>query len=134
MWYFIMSKEATMNNHRNGGKFGGKHTTFIDCALPLVDLAAKRSEVSNISPGIIKTEGNSSSGQRGVKIIDMVGGIILVVRQSRSVQEVRIYTSNIHETKFAISKEARERDMDLRFRDKPSNTSTGNHGTRPSAV
>lgn len=107
-----------MDNHRNGGKFNGNHTTFIELALPLVDLVAKRSEVSNISSGIIKNEGKSSSGSRSVKIVDVQGGLKLTVRQSRSVQEVWVYTSNIHETKFAISKEARNNGMAISFQKK----------------
>ncbi|MDP2647706.1 MAG: DUF2103 domain-containing protein [Candidatus Yanofskybacteria bacterium] len=102
-------------NHRQGGKFGGKHTTFTDLAIILVDIARKRPEVKTISAGFIQQGGSSTGGDRGVKILDMRGGLLLKIRQSRSVQEVRIFTENPHATKLAIAIGARNNNARISF-------------------
>lgn len=102
-------------NHRQGGKFGGGHTTLIDLAILLADIADARPEVTKISPGFISCGTGVGGGERSVKILDMRGGILLKVRQNRSVQEVRIITRNPHETKLAIAREARNNDVRISF-------------------
>lgn len=106
-----MSKKG----HRDGGKFGGNHTTFIPLARVLVDVAAKEKEVTNISAGFIKAGLTSVNGQRRVKITDTVGGVFLSIRDNASHQEVRIYTTDIHKTKLALSRATRNNGIHLCF-------------------
>jgi len=90
--------------HRDGGKFGGNHTTFIELAADLVDIAATRPEVSTISAGIIHGGQGVAGGDRRVKFCDTKGGILLKVRQSRSVQEVRIITTDPRATMMVLAR------------------------------
>lgn len=50
-----------------------------------------------------------------MKIGDMVGGVVLAVRQSGSVQEVRIISKDPAKTKLAIARGARDRDVPICF-------------------
>jgi hypothetical protein len=84
-------------NHRQGKKMGGKHTTVIDAALGVVDLALNMPEVSKVSVGHIKV--GIRSGKHRIKVKEMIGGVILTVRGSTSVQEIRIYGSDISKIK-----------------------------------
>lgn len=77
---------------RSGGKFGGDHTTLIDLAAELADHAAKLTYVNRISPGIIQLGQGVAGGERRVKFGNINGGILMKVRQARSVQEVRVIT------------------------------------------
>jgi len=92
--------------HRNGEKFGGNHTTFIDLAAELVDIAVSRPEVNTISAGVIQGGQGVAGGDRRVKFCDTRGGILLKVRQSRSVQEVRIITTDPRATMVALARAA----------------------------
>ena len=83
-------------NHRQGGKMGGRHTTVIDAAQQVVNLAHKMPEVTKVVAGFI-TPG-IKGGQQRIKIKEMVGGLLLVVRGSASMQEVRVYSNNIKKT------------------------------------
>ena len=101
--------------HRQGGKFGGSHTTLIPLAELLADIAAGEDEVTNVVPGFIKAGLRSVSGQRRVKITDVIGGVLLSIRDNTSHQEVRVYTTDIHKTKLALSKATRNNDVHLCF-------------------
>ncbi len=90
--------------HRDGGKFGGNHTTFIELAADLVDIAATRPEVNTISAGIIHGGQGVAGGGRRVKFVNTKGGILLKVRQSRSVQEVWLITTDPQATMFALAR------------------------------
>ncbi|OGE93054.1 MAG: hypothetical protein A3K08_01245 [Candidatus Doudnabacteria bacterium RIFCSPLOWO2_01_41_7] len=61
-------------NHRDGEKFGGNHTTLLDLAVTMVDIAAKYSEVNTISPGMLQVNPNKSGGSQRVKFAWMKGG------------------------------------------------------------
>ena len=100
-------------NHRQGGKFGGAHTTFSDLAIFLVDHAEKCEEVTCISAGFIRA--GQGGGSRGVKILDTRGGLLLRVRQSSSVQEVRIISTNPNATKLSLARYARDNDIRISF-------------------
>ncbi len=104
-----------MKNHRDGGKYGGDHTTFIDLAGELADSIHDRPEVMRISAGFIKSGAGVAGGVRKVKISDMLGGALLTCRQNRSVQEVRIFTKDALATKLAIAREARNNDVAISF-------------------
>lgn len=84
-------------NHRSGGKMGGRHTTLIDAAEPIVDMVQKRPEVKKIVAGFI-VQGRSG-GQRRIKLKEMDGVLQLSIRGNSSLQDVWVYSDNIEETK-----------------------------------
>lgn len=90
--------------HRNGKKFGGEHTTYIELAAQLADIAVRLPEVKNISAGIVQGGKGVAGGDRRIKFCDMVGGLLCKVRQSRSVQEVRILTTDPGATRLALAR------------------------------
>ena len=102
-------------NHRHGGKFSGNHSTLTDAAIIVADIAAARAEVSCVSPGFISSGKGGANGQRKVKISDAPWGLLLTVSQNASVQEVRILTSDIHETKLSIARGARNAGIAICF-------------------
>ncbi|MFZ2226367.1 MAG: DUF2103 domain-containing protein [Candidatus Moraniibacteriota bacterium] len=90
-------------NHRQGNKMGGRHTTVIDAAQKIVDLAQKMPEVKKVVAGYITS--GIRGGKQHVKIEGMVGGLLLKVRGSTCIQEVRVYSKNIKETQGKIERE-----------------------------
>ncbi|MEN8252569.1 MAG: DUF2103 domain-containing protein [Patescibacteria group bacterium] len=77
--------------HRQGGKISGRHTTVIPAAEKIVDFLARQQEVKKISVGFIKH--GIKSGKHSVKIMEMESGLLLKIRGSASIQEVRVYTA-----------------------------------------
>lgn len=102
-------------NKRLGGKYCGSHTTVIPAAAILTDIAHRKLEVSKILLGYIKAGLNSVNGQKRVKLTDCEGSVLLSVRDNTTHQEVRIYTSNNHETKLSIAREARNNGLAISF-------------------
>lgn len=102
--------------HRDGKKFGGGHTTCIDLAAEVADIAEACEEVTKISLGFIQCGKGVAGGTRKVKIGDMTGGILVTVRQSKSVQEIRIFTTQMQATKLAMARTLRSRDIPISFR------------------
>jgi len=92
--------------HRDGGKFGGNHTTFIELAADFADVAAKCPEVNTISAGVIQGGQGVAGGERRVKFCNTKSGLLLKVRQSRSVQEVRIISSDPQRTTMVLARAA----------------------------
>lgn len=90
-------------NHRQGGKMGGRHTTVIDAAQLVIDLAQRMPDVTKIVAGYI-TSGVKGGKQR-IKIKKITGGLLVVVRGSVSIQELRIYSDNIEETQRKLEQE-----------------------------
>lgn len=90
-------------NNLNSGKMGGRHTALIDAAKPVVRSAQKMPEVKKISAGFIKH--NIGTGKHRIKIKEMVGGLVLDVRGSVSIQEIRVYTSDAAKTKERLEAE-----------------------------
>lgn len=88
---------------------------LIDGSREVVDFAEGLTEVSKITLGFIETAGGRKSGGRVVKIIDEESCIQLRFTQKRSVQTVRVYTSNSQATKLAIARFARNNGYELRF-------------------
>ena len=78
--------------HKQGGKITGSHTTVIPAAEKIVDLLQKEDVVRKIAIGFI-THG-IRNGRRAVKIMDMDSGLLLKVRGTASIQEIRVYTHN----------------------------------------
>ena len=58
-----------MPTHRNGKKIGGNHTTFIELAAILTDIAVKLPEVTRVSPGFIQSGPDMAGGNRRVKAV-----------------------------------------------------------------
>ncbi len=102
--------------HRNGKKFRGTHTTLTDLALVVADIAIKLPEVKGVSPGHIQTGKGVAGGARKVKIGSHKGGVLLTVRQARSVQELRIFfTSGEQATKLALARALRDQGIPISF-------------------
>ena len=80
------------SGHLSGGKYTASHTTVIQAADAPARAAAALDCVSKISLGLIKTLHN---GPPVIKFLDECNGCLLVkVRGRRSLQEVRVYTSD----------------------------------------
>jgi hypothetical protein len=102
-------------NHREGGKFGGTHTTLIPAAVVVADIAAKQSEVTKIVLGFIKAGLSPVGGHKRVKITDSQAGVTLSVRDVASHQELLVFTNDRQATKLAIARGARDNDLHLSF-------------------
>ena len=98
--------------HQSKGKVRGNHRTLIDLAVQVADLAKTLPGVS-VSPGFIQA--GKGGGKRKVKIADGKGCLLLTVRQSHTIQEVRIYSPNIQETKLGLARLLRDRDIPISF-------------------
>jgi hypothetical protein len=106
---------ALTKQSRAGGKFGGDHTTFLDKAVVLADVAVTFPEVTRVSPGFIRMGTGTSSGASRVKFMRMHGGIFMKVRQGQSVQEVRVITHDPQSTMLALARAARNRGIEIYF-------------------
>lgn len=78
--------------HRQGGKITGSHTTVIPAAEKIVDFLQRQGEVNKISVGFIVH--GIKSGKHTVKVMETDTGLLLKVRGSASIQEIRVYTKN----------------------------------------
>lgn len=83
------------NNHRSGGKIGGRHTTVIDAARPIIDFLLKDPGVSNITIGHIKM--GIKAGPQRVKITEETGCLLIKIRGSASIQEIRVFAKELSE-------------------------------------
>ena len=101
-----------MNNQKRA-RLAPSHSTYIPVAKLFRDFAIKLSGVTCVSAGIIK---NARPGAPiRVKITDESGAILLKIRGPASVQEVRVYSSNIQEVRTALAREVRNRNFHLSF-------------------
>lgn len=87
-------------DHRSGGKIGGKHTTVIDASKPVVDFLLKNVNVTSVTVGHIKM-GIRASQQR-IKIKEETGCLLIKVRGSASVQELRVFSQDLRRVKVAL--------------------------------
>ena len=88
------------SGHLSGGKFTASHTTVIEAADGPARAAAQLECVSKVSLGLIQTLRN---GPPMLKFLDEGPGCLLAkVRGIRSIQEVRVYTSDKEATKAAM--------------------------------
>ena len=76
---------------KSGGKYGGRHTSFIDLAGKLATTLEKDARVTKISPGLIKTGLSNISGDKRIKLLEQKSCILVRVRENISIQEFRIY-------------------------------------------
>lgn len=88
------------SGHLSGGKYTASHTTVIAAAEAPARAAARLESVSKISLGLIKTLRN---GPPAIKFLEECSGCLLVkVRGGSSIQEVRVYTTDVDETRAAM--------------------------------
>ena len=99
---------ATKKGTRSGGKYTGSHTTVVPGAAVIADIADNSSLVTKISLGFIKGGLPPAKGLKRLKIMTDEGSLLLTVRDNISQQELRIYTTNVEETKSIIAKGARK--------------------------
>lgn len=104
-----------MKNRRLGGKYTRKHSAVSPTAATLTDFASEQQEVSRIRLGFIKAGARPVNGERRVKFTDEEGALLLSVRDNTAFQEVRIYTSNMNETRTKLARQARNLGMDISF-------------------
>lgn len=103
--------------HRNGKKFCGTHTTYNDLSAKVADIAIHLDDVKKISPGVLSKCGGTSCGTQRVKFTDHEAFIVLTVRQSGSVQELRVYwTHDIQTTRTALARALRDHQIPIAFR------------------
>lgn len=88
------------SNHRCGGKIGGKHTTVIDAAKPVVDFLLKHINVATVTVGHIKM--GIKTAQKRLKIKEESGCLLIKVRGTASVQELRVFSQNLEKVKSAL--------------------------------
>lgn len=100
---------------RAGGKIRGTHTTCIELAARVFDIVTELPLVTGISPGYIQSGAGVAGGIQKVKIGEFRGGILLTVRQSRSVQELRVFASDVPGAKLAIAKALRNNKISICF-------------------
>jgi len=99
--------------HRNGGKIRGGHTSLIDLADRVIGLIEPLPEVTGYSPGMLSL--GKAHGSNKVKISTFDGGLVLSVRQTASIQEVRVYGPDIAKARFAIACRLRDNDIAIGF-------------------
>lgn len=84
-------------NHRAGGKMGGRHTTVIDASKPVVDYFLKHSEVTSVVAGHLKM--GVKTGMQRIKIMEESGCLLVKVRGTASIQEIRVFSKNLEQVK-----------------------------------
>ncbi len=88
-----------MPKHAAGGKITRSHTTIIDGAEDVVEIAKKLPEVSKISLGVIKQIG---TGKRKILFTEIPAGFLVKIRGGVTVQEIWIHTSDRPKTREAL--------------------------------
>ena len=101
--------------HRQGGKTKGRHTTVIPAAEGIVDFLEKNSTVRKIVVGFIKQ--GIKGGRHAVKIIQMDSGLLLKVRGTASIQEIRVYTKDRHVVQKRLIEYATKKKVQIRVDD-----------------
>lgn len=94
------------SNHRCGGKIGGKHTTVIDAAKPVVDFLLKNTDVTSVTVGFIKMR--LKTAPQRMKIMEESGCLFLKVRGTASIQELRVFSKNLAQVR---------KDLEMKFKD-----------------
>lgn len=102
-------------NHRDGQKFGGRHTTVTETAGRVADIVTNIPEVRNIVIGILDPRASGSAGQR-VKIAEEGWGILLTVVGNGGAQQIRIFTSCVARAKLALARRLRDAEISISFR------------------
>jgi len=84
----------------SGSKVSKNHSTHIDVAKPLLTFANKNVNVTKISLGIIQTI--QKVGQKSIKLSVESGCLLLKIRGVRSIQEIRLFTSDVEKLKIDL--------------------------------
>jgi len=91
-----MAKQGSI---RAGGKYTGSHTTVIPAAATVCDIVNGCPHVTKISLGFITANLTSLRGKKRVKMSPYENGSMLLrVRDNTAIQEVRVFSENIHKT------------------------------------
>lgn len=78
--------------HLAGKKISGSHSSLIDAAVGVIDVAISLDCVSKVVLGLIKrVKGPATT--KSIKIVNIPAGIKVRIRGPKSVQELFIYTS-----------------------------------------
>lgn len=83
-----------------GKKFNSSHSSVIDAAIAVVELAKDQPEVSKISLGMIRS--GLPPGKHKIKLLPIQGGWKVQVRGSTSVQDLYVYTSSPEKTQKTL--------------------------------
>jgi hypothetical protein len=94
------------SNHRAGGKIGGKHTTVIDAAKPVVDFLLKNADVSSVTMGFIKMR--LKTAPQRMKIKEESGCLFIKIRGTASIQELRVFSKNLEQVRASLELKFRE--------------------------
>ncbi|MEK9174095.1 MAG: DUF2103 domain-containing protein [Patescibacteria group bacterium] len=95
-------------------RHAGTHTTLIDLAKPICEGIHRLSGVDGVSPGFIVAGTKMNHTQR-VKIAEGDGCVMLTFRSARTVQEVRVYSTDHQATKLAIARLIRDQKVAICF-------------------
>lgn len=102
--------------HFDGKRSRGSHTSLIDLAKEVVEIADKIPGVTGIAPGYIRNGKAVAGGRQRVRIADEKGGMLLTVRQAQSVQDLRIYASDMEAAKLELARALRNEGIPISFR------------------
>ncbi len=86
--------------HKQGGKITGSHTTVIPAGEKVVDFLQKEKDVNKISIGFIKH--GIRGGKHSIKTMEMDSGLLLKIRGTASIQEIRVYTTQSENVKNSL--------------------------------
>lgn len=90
-------------NHRSGKKMGKRHTTLIDAAVPVVDYLLKHSHVTKVLAGHITVR--LKTAPHRLKIMEESGCLLLKVRGTASIQEIRVFSQNLEGVREDVEEE-----------------------------
>jgi len=99
--------------NKSGGKYGGKHTSFVALAGELAVVLEKDDRVSKISPGIIKSGLPNVSGDKRIKLLEQKSCVLIRVRENISMQEFRVYGIGIEELISVVRKFTKNRRIEI---------------------
>ena len=92
--------KVRVSGHLSGGKFTASHTTVTEAAYAPALAASELDCVSKVSLGMIKSLHN---GPPAIKFLEEGPGCLLAkVRGTRSLQEVRVYASDLPQAQAAM--------------------------------
>ncbi len=80
---------------RAGGKFTASHSTVIPAAGEIADIADSCAYVTKISLGFIKAGLPGAKGMKRLKIQESETSMMCTIRDNTSLQELRIYVTDI---------------------------------------
>ncbi len=104
-----------MSKHCAGDKICGKHTTAIDLTHEIVANIRKLQSIKKISLGMILPGKGKGGSNRRVKIVEHSWGILLTIRQSSSIQEVRLFVSDSKDTVNQLHTILENMDIEIHF-------------------